>query len=569
LTADAKLDFDKSAANPVSISDGLDPALRRPAAANMWVPAVLFAACLATQLYLLFFKSFNWDEFLHFSFIYRLRAETLNLPFQIFHLRALEWIPDAVSNLVDQMLVARICMWAMNLLTLLLIFGIARRFGDTKDAVFASFAYLTAGFVFTQAFSIRADPVVTATLMSALFLLAGKKLTFGKAAVIGALVGIAGMMTFKATFYAPCFAGLMWMKYRGTAGRWQFASKLAVTGIAALLAFGLAYLYHTWDFGKFAAPPRSSSSVSHFSRWLTSDLPFSYYIGVELAFAPLFFFLVLLAPLGWKKARLKADEKVALAGFIAPLATLLFYRNTFPYFFVFILAPPAVAIAPILGVIRKRFGNALPAAALSISPLALAILEPTSIIRSQRALIDYIHHEFPKKTGYLDYSGMIADYPRVITPLVSGNGIRLYYDNGDPVIAREIDRGNLPFIIVSKRVLTSTFNNDPIPHTFLPADLEAMRDNYVRQWGVLWRQGKQIPSGTEDFDFSLRRGGEFVADGRLTIDGIAVTPGTKIMLGNGNHVVTGLRKTTFALWRGDRLPTPPPDVPMDRIFTRF
>ena len=62
-------------------------------ALELWVPALLFAVCLAAQLYLVFFKSFNWDEFLHFNQVYQLRAGTLIEPFQMIHLRALGWAP--------------------------------------------------------------------------------------------------------------------------------------------------------------------------------------------------------------------------------------------------------------------------------------------------------------------------------------------------------------------------------------------------------------------------------------------------------------------------------------------
>ena len=69
--------------------------LKRGNAAGVadYVPALLFLVCLAAQLYLVFFKSFNWDEFLHYNFVYRLRDGTLNAPYQVVHLRLLWWAP--------------------------------------------------------------------------------------------------------------------------------------------------------------------------------------------------------------------------------------------------------------------------------------------------------------------------------------------------------------------------------------------------------------------------------------------------------------------------------------------
>ena len=534
------------------------------------VAIALFLLCLAAQLYLVFAKSFNWDEFLHFSQVYRARAGTLDQPLQVLHARILWWAPDVASNLLDQMKVARLFMWLLNFATLFMIFGIARQFTSAENAAFAAFAYLTAGYVFTQSFSIRADPLATVTLMSALYVLADGKLSKSRAAAVGALVGLAGMFTLKAAFYAPCFAGVAWREYRETSNKREFLVNLIVLAIVALISFVAIYLWHTSSFPAASEPVQRPPSVSLYSRWLTFDLPFAGYIWREIIFAPFFFVAVAAAPFAWKKACLSAAQKIALAGFIAPLAVMLFYRNTFPYFFVFLLAPVAVATAPALGLVRERYGNVFMAVVLAGIPLTFAILEPKDVIARQRALVDYVHREFPRETGYLDYSSMIADYPRILKYLTSGNGIRLYHETGDPIVAREIDRGNVPFIIANQGVILRALQGNPIPETFLPADLAAMSGNYVQQWGVLWREGKQIPAGSAPFEFDLRRPGPFVLDGdAMIIDGRSVARGGKISLNKGRHVVSGARMVRSTLWRGDRLPTPPPKTSVDVVFTNF
>jgi hypothetical protein len=546
------------------------PQMSNRTMARLYPPALLFAACLAAQLYLVFFKSFNWDEFIHFSQVIQIKDGQWIQPLQVFHLRLLIWAPDVAANLLDQMLAARLFMWAMNLVTLLMIYGIARKFTAATNAFFAAFAYLTAGYVFTQGFSIRADPVVTATLMSALFILADGKLTAPRAIATGALVGLAGMMTVKAMFYAPCFAGLMWLKFREAPERSGLVGKLALVVISAFLSFAAIYLFHTWDAAKAAEPLRNNAVAAVFVRWLTLRFQFAYYIGWEVFLAPVFFLCLVLAPRGWTRAGLKADAKIALAGFIAPLAVLLFYRNTFPYFFVFILAPVAVAMGPALGLVRERYGSIFLSVILSVSPLALAILEPRDVIDRQRALIDYVHREFPEKTGYLDYSGMIADYPRILKYLTSGNGIRLYHEQGEAIVARESDRGNLPFIIANQEGITAALQGHPFPQTFMPADLAVMKDDYVQQWGVLWREGKRIPAGTDTFEFYLRREGKFTLAGQgLAIDRVNIANGVTIPLAKGRHIVSGGRNAPAVLWRGDKLPSTPPAIAVDDVFTRY
>lgn len=540
------------------------------ALSQAFVPALLFVACLAAQLYLVFYKSFNWDEFLHFSQIYQLKAGTLSQPFQVLHARVLWWAPEVATDLLRQMTAARLFMWSLHLFTLVMIYGVAGQFTDKPNAFFASFAYLTAGFVFEHGFSIRADPMVTATLMSALYLLAKGPLGILRAIAIGALVGLAGMMTLKSIFYVPCFAGLAWLKGREAPAKAGYIGKLAVLAAAALLTFGIVYLYHTSGLAEAPRATPSSPTISHLLRWVSEDRTVAPYVDDAMIRAPLFFFCVALAPIAWLKAGLKMDAKLALTGLIAPLAVLFFYRNTFPYFFVFILAPAAVAIAPALGEIRKVIGSGLLSVALAAFPLATAYLQPRDVIDRQRALIDYVHQEFPTRTGYLDYSGMIADYPRILRHLTSGIGIASYYERGNPIVGTEIDRGNVPFIIANHPVIFAALEGRPMPETFLPKDLAAISGNYVRQSGAIWREGKQIPSGSDMFQFQLRRGGNFVLDGgELTIDGVVVRHGERITLDKGSHLVSGERRVPSILWRGERLPSPLPAIPMDRLFTRF
>ena len=561
--------IDVSTAAAHSASGRTADARARRILPGLYVPGLLLLLCLAAQLYLLFFRSFNWDEFLHYTFLYKIKAGTMTAQLQALHLRMLWWVPEVATHIVDEMRIARLVMWGAHLLTLVMIYGVARKFTTAPNAFFAAFAYLAAGYVFLHGASIRSDPMAAATLMSALFLLARGPLGLVKAIAIGVLIGLAATMTVKSVFYAPCFAGMAWLKMRETPAQREFLAKFVILGLSALAVFAAVYFYFAPE-AEAANPVRSVSRLSLFLRWVSEGVPFANYIWKAALLAPLIVVGLVIAPIAWKKAGLKAEQKIALAGLILPLASLFFYRNTFPYFFVFILAPVAVAVAPSLGLLRERYGNAFLAVVLSAIPLALAVMEPRSTLDRQKALIDYVHREFPGKPGYLDYSGMIVDYPRILPYLTSGNGILRYHEQGDAIVGREIDRGNVPFIIANYWVISSALEGRPIPQTFLPADLAAMNGNYVQQWGVLWREGTRIPAGTGPFEFHLRRGGTFTLAGDArTIDGVTVSHGTTVKLERGRHIVSGSRDAPSILWRGDRLPTPPPDLPMDTVFTGF
>lgn len=548
------------------------PMARAAAAARKApLPLLLFALCLAGQLYLVFVKSFNWDEFLHFSEVYETRAGTLTDSLQVLHARLLWWAPYVAHNLIDQMRAARLFMWGLDLIVLALIYGTARKFTGRGNALFAAFAYLTAGYVFTQGFAIRADPIAAATLMAALFLLTRDKLDLRSSLMAGVLIGIAGMATVKSIFYAPCFAGILWLKFHETEDPKTFLRNVAALAVAAPASFAAIYFYHVSQLASIAQPLPHTSRAAFYLRWFTDELPYGRYILLEMILAPVFVLAVALAPLGWKRGGLDRLHRIALAGFLLPLASLLLYRNTFPYFFVFLLPPVAVAIAPAIGLIRARIGDSVLATALTLMPLVLFASEPKDVIDRQRALIDYVHRDFPEKTGYLGYAGMISDYPRIFKHLTSGNGIRSYNGRRDPVVAREIAAGNVPFIIANHPVISGALAGQPEPATFLPEDLAAMRGNYVQQWGVLWREGEAIPAGPADLVFDVPRAGDFVFDGDgATIDGTPVARGERLHLAEGKHIAGGGRSRPATLWRGTRLPSPPPPgPPVTEVFTNF
>ena len=90
------------------------------------------------------------------------------------------------------------------------------------------------------------------------------------------------------------------------------------------------------------------------------------YVAAQMVFAPLVTIgLILLVPTARK---LPTRQKVLLVGLCAPLLSILFYRNTFPYFFTFLLPPICVAIAPVISKLTERYGQ--------LGILAMAVLGP-------------------------------------------------------------------------------------------------------------------------------------------------------------------------------------------------
>lgn len=533
---------------------------------------LLLGLLLTAQIYLIFFKSYNWDEFLHYGHVYMAQNGTLTDLFQVLHSRILSWVPMVADSLIDQLRLARFFMWACTLVTLAAIYALARQFTSQINAVFAALAYLTAGYVFTHSFSIRADPMATATLMVSLYVFTVGRLTLLRAIAVGALVGLAGMMTAKSVFYAPCFTGLAWWRYKRDGGDLKFLAQLIVISVAAAVSFGIIYFLHKSGLSEAVQRTSSPSTTFMFGmRWFFSEDRFALvYFAKQVLLAVVFMICLFFAPRAWRSEISDKPARIAMVGLVAPLIVILFYRNTFPYFYVFLLAPVAVAIAPAIGCFRKRYGNRIALLLFAASPLALLLTEPRDVMERQEAMIDYIHQEYPEKVTYLARSNSIADYPRVLTSLTTGNGIRSYYDRGEPIIANKIKNGELAFVLATQVAIQAALEGRQIPRAFLAEDVEQLSTNFVQQWGPLYRAGEEIPAGNNPHCFEVPHAGSYILEGtNLMIDGRLLAHGEIINLDAGVHEASGSRRNKMVLWRGEKLPSAPPEGWTGGFYTDF
>ena len=251
---------------------------------------------------------------------------------------------------------------------------LARRLVDLEIALLCGLAYLTAGFVFTNAFTYRPDPVSAAALMSALCIFAYGRLSWLKVVIIGAFIGLAGALTIKSVFYAPCFAAVAWLRWREIDE--QKLRELILFGavvVLAALTFAVLIGLHGAGLPAGEAKPFNlERSMGNFLRFFEFEQV--RYVFAEAIFAPLVTIGLLMLPFVARK--MPQQKIVFLIGLCGPLLCILFYRNTFPYFFTFLLPPICVAIAPSIATLVDRYGR-LPVAIFALAgPIFLLTQEP-------------------------------------------------------------------------------------------------------------------------------------------------------------------------------------------------
>lgn len=107
-----------------------------------------------------------------------------------------------------------------------------------------------------------------------------------------------------------------------------------------------------------------------------------------------------------------------------------------------------------------------------------------------------------------------------------------------------------------------------LPGELLPAVVAALNGNYVRVWGALSLAGEALPAGTNAIAIDIPHRGSYIPNGNFVVDGASYQRGEMIELGEGPHIASGGRDEPIILWRGTRLPAPPP-AKAGNLFTNF
>ncbi len=513
-----------------------------------------FVALLQTIL--LTQKGINWDEFFHLTEIYRFHAGTLTHPLQTFWVRLLAWVPATGGNSVDQIILIRGFMQIAALVTAAGVFAVARRFAPATPAVLCAMAYLSAGYVFTQAFAYRADPLAAACLVWVLWIAGAERLTWSKVAAGAALTALAGLFTIKSAFWAVPIGGYalyaLWPLARGE----QIAriAKLAVLAGGGAALFSIAIALHgaglPSDTAEASAKGLNSAGSVVFSQGL---FPQGRFLLRQILIGLPFAVLALLAVREWRRDDPSARTLVLLAGLYGMLASLAVYRNAYPYFFVFLLPPVAIALAPILQKATARGAAPLYTLIFAANAAILFMLDPAEPLPNQRMVQEGVREVFPEPVTYIDFSGHIGDYPRAVDFMTSGWGLAKYRERGVAEISERAKAEPIPFLLDNHWVLTSALTGQSAPEELLPEDARFIRENYVHHWGPLFVAGKQVTAGSSTIRVEVP-GTYTVEDATLRLGGRELEVGETITLPRGEYRV--IAQDAATLRYGDHLPRP-------------
>ena len=187
-----------------------------------------------------------------------------------------------------------------------------------------------------------------------------------------------------------------------------------------------------------------------------------------------------------------------MAALSLPVATLAVYRNSFPYFYPFILASASVLTALTWQSLPP--GRALP---MALKMFALTWLVASLILHGvyaprqmplddQRMVLAAVHRMFPEPTNYLDRCSMVSSFPQVGF-FMSTLGMQAYTQRGVPVLRQAIEKHQPPFLVANHPLLDLEKSVYPAAWQYRPEllepDREALRGAYIHHWGPIYVAG--------------------------------------------------------------------------------
>lgn len=540
---------------------------------------VCIGLTLLAQLHLQFVQKIGWDEFYFLSKIHAYQRGDLTQVLQTFHVHLFGWLTGLPGNERSHIELARVIMFFLQAGTLWFVYHIARTFASTTGSLVAVLAYVSAGFIFLHGTSFRTDPIAAFLILYCIYVVVRSDLRNRDLTGFVLAASLATLVTIKVGFYAPAIVGLGLWRVAAADEPGRLFARLAVTALATLGLFGLLYILHDTA---LPSGNHTGSKVALTTAWETAIRSQGLFPGARMILAglPSAFpqSCLLVAGALVAGARLRGEMNgrtvsIAVLLLATPLLSFVFYRNAFPYFFAFIFPSAMVLVAVSFDCLKRREMFATVIVLLMTAGAAnqyrVRLAEGQDV---QSETLQVVHTMFPRPVKYIDRSSMIASFPKVGF-FMSGWVTNNYLQTGIPVIERALEEETVPLLIVNSPLIEDALQGRSHEQTsaLLPADVEALRKNFIPHWGHIWVAGMEMVVETSGTSFSILTPGVYTLEsqGSIRIDGRAFNPGDAVHLTRSSHIASSPVATEVTLRWGKRLYRPDHAPLNGTIFTGF
>lgn len=483
---------------------------------------VLTVALLAFKVLLIWRTNINWDEFYYLSKIH-LAVQDDRLPsFQTIYTHLFKWLVALGGGEIGQIRAGRLIMTVLLSVTALLLYIFASRWVSTSSAWVAPLTYLSFEHVQVHGGSFRADSLLAPILVAALMSSSVSRRRVGMSALAGVIFGFALLVSVKAILALPM---LLWLLLDIPSSGRSTAHSLLSFGTATVAIFSTGLTIHLVTIQSTSFPEFFELANAAARKVLTSPPPeprYKYFINSlqsdAFAWSLCLFGLTCSIRSG----------KLGVAALSLSVAPIIFYRNSFPYYYVVMLAPVSVlasygvaTLTQWLRQFRSQIANWLPltVAALLIVNSSLRIDQlAENRQKAQIDVIDAVHRIFPTPVPYIDHSGMIASFPKT-NFFMSTWGLDINQAKTSAFMPDALEQRAI-MLLANRSILmpgTVAFDNN-----LSPADKHLIRRYYIQYWGPIFVAGREIEFETSapklvDLPFAgryrnLSAGSIYVAD---------------------------------------------------------
>lgn len=550
---------------------------------SYWALIVLIAPLLALKLHLVFLQAVNWDEFLFLAKIYSYLRDTPTSALQTGYIHAFIWLTYLPGNEIDQIIVARLTMYLLQAATCFLIFLIAKKMCRSIFAAMAGvYAYIAFTYTIEHGTSFRADPIATFLLIFALYFLVQHNDRIWRIFSAGIVTALAGIITIKSIFYLPTLvlAAIYLRRDTDTAH-----STKSILAFATSVSIGFIVFYAAHHY--MITPPPSYSATNMLTgsadKVLVLDrlFPGAVYLIISLhrhTTIWLMMALGLLFAIATSARHRSLRMEIGVVGLALPLTTLFFYRNAYPYYYVFALASPVLLaswgiarLERFVGTKNTFYLHATLIATFSASTIGIfdhyRTIATVDRTIEQRRIIDGVHQIFPQPMRYIDRASTISSFPK-FGFFMSTWGLENYREANTPIIRQLLIEQSPVFLIADDRINPA---GSETSLSLSATDIDTLRQNYIPHWGAIWVAGKRFDfdndSSSRSFEILIPGVYTIESNAPVSIDHIWYEPHTTITLSTGPHTIESMQQNAAITLRwGDDLYRPDTGVQPPVLF---
>jgi hypothetical protein len=574
------------------------PAAPAAGTADRWITlsALLIALFIVAAVFLKFhlFVRFpvNADEFYYLDLVHTYPRGELSTPIQSFHVHLFSWLTRVSDNEVLQVLQGRKVMSFLFLGAGIFLFLLGRYLMGTPGAAFSVLCYLAFEYTVVNGAAFRSDTPALFLSLAAVYLLVVRRPGWISGLLAGAAMALAGLFTIKAGLYLGLLGPLMAVRLWTAPDRRASLRHLAWFAGALVLAGASGYLWHRASLPQASATTGAGHVRGAFAAFVSFDFKHLFWgrgYFLQTLTGDMIVWLLVALGLGISLVDLRGRERpltgrtVYVPILFLPLLSVIFYRNTFPYYYAFMMPPVMLLcgyafwrLVSALARTDRRLATVV-TIVLTIGVFApkLVLAYPAMLTRRlqtsvQQDLVAKVHEIFPEPVPYLDACHMVGSFPPA-APFMGSVAIERYMRAGQPVLKRLLAEKRPVFLLVEMPYLDPQPQRRPVAAgslALVDEDWEALKTHFIPHWGPIWVAGRQFDlaadRGPQVFDMPVPGTYTLEADGDVRIDGAVYHNGDTVKLDPEGHIIEPAGPVEKATLRwGDHLccPSEPPLPP--------